>query len=102
MPGVSSMAVARMLCLSIMFAIGQLGNRTTGQLINQVIGKISIWANLNTPMSFVFVIYLPLPLWTMSKLLQEKEKGEERHFEADLQGTEITRLQAFIFDTFGI
>ena len=53
-------------------------------------------------MSFVFVIYLPLPLWTMSKLLQEKEKGEERHFEADLQGTEITRLQAFIFDTFGI
>ena len=53
LPGVSSMAVARMLCLSIMFAIGQLGNRTTGQLINHVIGKIGIWANLNTPMSFV-------------------------------------------------
>ena len=28
LPGVSSMAVARMLCLSIMFAIGQLDNRT--------------------------------------------------------------------------
>ena len=77
LPGVFSMAVARMLCLSIMFAIGQLGNRTTGQLINQVIGKIGIWANLNIPVSFVFVIYLPLPLATMSKLLQNKE-GEER------------------------
>ena len=52
LPGVFSMAVARMLCSSIMFVIGQLGN-------------------------WVIDVSNYLPLATMSKLLQNKE-GEER------------------------